>query len=251
MERIEQWAARASVFKYLSLGFSPPGPIPYPGLFTRLREACGCLPERHREVLAPLVEMEIQEGPDEGEYWRLFGPGGVISPYETEYDPLVAARKGHELADLMGFYTAFGFKLREPATSSVEAAQRELPDHLAVELEFLSLLLLKLLYARREGMRDAEEVTHTAMTAFLRDHLGGWVEPFAERVERAPVSSTFRALAKLLRAFIGEECRLLGVAPLTIHGTAERPKEAVECPFASECRVGPLSLSLDIDSSPR
>jgi len=251
MERIEQWAARASVFKYLSLGFSPPGPIPYPELFTRLREACGCLPERHREVLAPLVEMEIQEGPDEGEYWRLFGPGGVISPYETEYDPLVAARKGHELADLMGFYTAFGFKLREPATSSVEAAQRELPDHLAVELEFLSLLLLKLLYARREGMRDAEEVTHTAMTAFLRDHLGGWVEPFAERVERAPVSSTFRALAKLLRAFIGEECRLLGVAPLTIHGTAERPKEAVECPFASECRAGPLSLSLDIDSSPR
>src|SRR3990172_2492371 len=273
MERIEQWAARASVFKYLSLGFSPPGPIPYPGLFTRLREACGCLPERHREVLAPLVEMEIQEGPDEGEYWRLFGPGGVISPYETEYDPLVAARKGHELADLMGFYTAFGFKLREPAASgsalrqaqggeerrtadltveaSVEAAQRELPDHLAVELEFLSLLLLKLLYARREGMREAEEVTHTAMTAFLRDHLGGWVEPFAERVEKAPVSSAFRELAKLLRAFIGEECRLLGVAPLTIHGTAERPKEAVECPFASECRAGPLSLSLDIDSSPR
>ena len=251
MERIEQWAARASVFKYLSLGFSPPGPIPYPELFTRLREACGCLPERHREVLAPLVEMEIQEGPDEGEYWRLFGPGGVVSPYETEYDPLVAARKGHELADLMGFYTAFGFKLREPATSSVEAAQRELPDHLAVELEFLSLLLLKLLYARREGMREAEEVTHTAMTAFLRDHLGGWVEPFAERVEKAPVSSAFRALAKLLRAFIGEECRLLGVAPLTIHGTAERPKEAVECPFASECRAGPLSFSLDIDSSPR
>ncbi len=260
MERIEQLAARASVFKYLSLGFSPPGPIPYPELFIRLREACGFLPERHQEVLAPLVEMEIQEGPDEGEYWRLFGPGGVVSPYETEYDPLVAARKGHELADLMGFYTAFGFKLREHATSgsadltveaSVEAAQRELPDHLAVELEFLSLLLLKFLYARREGMREAEEVTHTAMTAFLRDHLGGWVEPFAERVEKAPVSSAFRALAKLLRAFIGEECRLLGVAPLTIHATTERPKEAVECPFASECRAGPLSLSLDIDSSPR
>lgn len=239
MERIEQLAARASVFKYLSLGFSPPGPIPYPELLTRLREACGCLPGPHREVLAPLVEMEVQEGPDEGEYWRLFGPGGVVSPYETEYDPLVAARKGHELADLMGFYTAFGFKLREPAVeASVEAAQRELPDHLAVELEFLSLLLLKLLYARREGMREAEEVTHTAMTAFLRDHLGRWVEPFAERVEQVTASSAFRALAKLLRAFIGEECRLLGVAPLTIHSSADRPKEAVECPFARECRAG-------------
>lgn len=255
MERIEQLAARASVFKYLSLGFSPPGPIPYPELLTRLREACGHLPERHREVLAPLVEMEVQEGPDEGEYWRLFGPGGVVSPYETEYDPLVAARKGHELADLMGFYTAFGFKLREPAVSgsaahrpervegpiSVEAAQRELPDHLAVELEFLSLLLLKLLYARREGMREAEEVTHTAMTAFLRDHLGRWVEPFAERVPQVTASSAFRALAQLLRAFIGEECRLLGVAPLTIHSTAERLEEAVECPFATECRAGPSS----------
>jgi TorA maturation chaperone TorD len=231
MERIEQLAARAAVFKYLSLGFSPPGPIPYPELLPRLREACGFLPECHREVLAPLIEVEIQEGPDEGEYWRLFGPGGVVSPYETEYDPLVAARKGHELADLMGFYTAFGFKRRE--------RERELPDHLAVELEFLSLLLLKLLYARREGMREAEEVTHTAISVFLRDHLGRWVEPFAERVEQATASSAFRALAKLLRAFIGEECRLLDVTPLTIHGTAERPEGAVECPFASECRAGP------------
>lgn len=223
METIEQLAARASVFKYLSLGFSPPGTIPYSELFTRLGEACRFLPN-HQEIL-PYSELRTPNS-EEGEYWRLFGPGGTVSPYETEYDPLVNARKGHELADLLGFYIAFGFKLREG----------ELPDHLAVELEFLSLLLLKLLYARREGMEEAEAVTSTAIASFLRDHLGRWVEAFAERVETEAESETFRALAKLLRAFIGEECRLLGVAPLSIQSTAERPKEVVECPFAKEGR---------------
>lgn len=222
METIESLAARASVSKYLSLGFSPPGPISYPELFTHLREAW--------EVLGhPLPPLPLQGGgkgweSEEGEYWRLFGPGGIVSPYETEYDPLVNARKGHELADLLGFYTAFGFKLREG----------ELPDHLAVELEFLSLLFLKLLYARRAGMHEAEEVTSTAIASFLRDHLGRWVAAFAERVEREADSETFRAVARLLLAFIQEECRLFGVTPLTIQSTAERPKEAVECPFAKE-----------------
>lgn len=246
METIEQLAARASVFKYLSLGFSPPGPLPYSELFTRLGEACGFLPN-HQEILpSSLFDCGLEIGDcgddrspsirtpnsEEGEYWRLFGPGGTVSPYETEYDPLVNARKGHELADLLGFYTAFGFKLREG----------ELPDHLAVELEFLSLLLLKLLYARREGMREAEEVTRTAIASFLQDHLGRWVEAFAERVEKATASSALRALAKLLRAFIGEECRLFSIAPLTIQSTAvstelgagKRPKDPVECPFAKE-----------------
>lgn len=227
MDTNEHLAARAAVFTYLSLGFSPPGTVALPELFVRLREAIRFLPLRHQELLAPLVETGDQDRPGEGEYWRLFGSGGTVSPYETEYDPLVGVRKGHELADLLGFYTAFGFGLSE--------AQREFPDHLAVELEFMSLLLLKVLYARKKEMAEAEVLTRDAAAAFLRDHLGRWVEAFAERLQRETESASFRALARVLQTFLGEEWRLLGVTPLTIGAALDRPGETVECPFAEQC----------------
>lgn len=226
METIEHLAARASLFKYLSLGFSPPGTISFPELFAHLREACASLPPGHRELLAPILETEIPQWSEE-DYGRLFGPGGVVSMYETEYDPLVAVRKGHELADILGFYHAFGFRLRE--------VRPELPDHLAVELEFLSLLLLKLLYARQHGMAEAQEVTHNAIASFLRDHLGRWVEAFAEGVEQARGALAIRTLARLLRAFVKEECRLFEVDPIVIAGGG-RTEEEIACPFATECK---------------
>jgi TorA maturation chaperone TorD len=232
MDTNEHLAARAAVFTYLSLGFSPPGTVALPEVFVRLREATGFLPPRYQELLAPLVETAVQDQPGEGEYWRLFGSGGTVSPYETEYDPLVGVRKGHELADLLGFYTAFGFKIGE--------AQREFPDHLAVELEFMSLLLLKVLYARQKGMAEAEELTRDAAAAFLRDHLGRWVEAFAERLQGETESASFRALARLLQTFLGEEGRLLGVTPMTIGASLDRPGETVQCPFAGQCgALGP------------
>ena len=226
METIEHLAARASLFKYLSLGFSPPGTISFPELFAHLREACASLPPGHRELLAPILETEIPQWSEE-DYGRLFGPGGVVSIYETEYDPLVAVRKGHELSDLLGFYTAFGFELR--------GDRHELPDHLAVELEFMSLLLVKLLYARQRGMEEAQEVTYTAIASFLRDHLGRWVEAFAEAVDQARAFLAYELLARIVRDLVGEECRLSGIDPIPMSGAARRAEEEVACPFVTKC----------------
>ncbi len=226
METIEHLAARASLFKYLSLGFSPPGMIPFAELFRRLRQACSSLPPGHRKALTSLLETEIAERSEE-DYWRPFGPGGVVSIHETEYDPLVAVRKGHELADILGFYTAFGFRLRE--------GQSELPDHLAVELEFVSLLLLKLLYARQHAMAEPAEVTHKAIASFLRDHLGRWVEAFAEAVDQARAFLAYGVLARIVRDFVGEECRLMGIDPIPISGSPRRGEEEVVCPFVTKC----------------
>ena len=227
METIQHLAGRALFFKYLSLGFSPPGTISFSDLFAGLNEAYSFLPPRHQEGLAPVLGIEIREWPEEKDYWRLFGPGGVVSLHETEYDPLVTVRKGHELADIAGFYTAFGFKRRDSGL--------DLPDHLAVELEFVGLLLLKLLYARREGIAEAEEVTRKGIAAFLRDHLGSWIEAFAEAVDQAQAFLAYGVLARIVRDLVGEECRLSGIDPIPMSGAARRGEEEVACPFVTKC----------------
>ena len=94
------------------------------------------LPEGHQAMLRPIVrEAPIcRSGATEPEYSRLFGVGLAATPYETEYDPLASARKGHRLADLLGFYEAFGVRLADH--------RKEFPDHIAAELEFMAILLV-------------------------------------------------------------------------------------------------------------
>ena len=69
-------------------------------------------------------------------------PAGC-SPYEGSYGaaPLLAG-KGAALADIAGFYAAFGMT---PGAAEVE-------DHIAAELEFMSVLALKEAAALAEGL---------------------------------------------------------------------------------------------------
>lgn len=219
--------ARSACYKLLSLAFLPPGKTA-PGLFSGLDRIIADLPEDHRTALRPLILQAAGfEGPADGEYSRLFGVSLAATPYETEYDPLASVRKGHRLADLLGFYEAFGFRLSEDA--------KEFPDHIAVELEFMAVLLLKTAQAQLEGREEATAVCREATGKFLADHLGGWGMAFADRVEAATEDMFYRFAARLLRAFIRAECRLLGVEALPPAASAPRDPGPLACPFVTEC----------------
>jgi len=112
-------------------------------------------------------------GPEIGaELTRLF-VRAVVPPYETSYESARSAPGGKTLAlaDIAGFYRAFGFQ-----------AQGERPDHLAPELEFLSLLCVKEAYARLTGEREGAEVCAEARIKFIREHLAPWLPSFCQRV---------------------------------------------------------------------
>ncbi len=100
------------------------------------------------------------------EYSRALGVTGSLC-YETEYGLPHEFRQSQELADLAGFYRAFGFGLGGPV--------RERPDHVAVELEFMYALSLKEAYAASQGLMEAAEICADAERKFLRDHLGRWL----------------------------------------------------------------------------
>jgi hypothetical protein len=156
---------------------------------------------------------------------RLFGP--VISrscpPCETEYlRSRDAFHRAQQLADIAGFYRAFGV---EPSRQRPQRA-----DHIALELEFVALLLEKLASSDEDAQAREEHarIVRDAHRAFLADHLTTWVPQFAQRLVEHGLAvaaalddevgqAQVRLLvgvARLLCGWIVTERRCAGLPPL-------------------------------------
>jgi len=162
------------------------------------------------------------------EYVFLFDREARCPPYEGAWgDTPQLAGKSALLADIAGFYAAFGL---EPS-----AVRPDAEDHVAPECEFMSVLCLKEAYALAEGMTEALEVTRGAQVSFLSEHLGRWVEGFAGSVKEATPLRYYGALADLLTAWVREDTAALGVEPQRVSGRFGRDpvqEEAFTCPMA-------------------
>lgn len=175
------------------------------------------------EGIGPLMRWLSEHGADldllRSHHLDLFERGKArVSLYETEYGRMRGSRKGVCLADIAGFYRAF----------SLELADGEMLDHVAVELEFYATLLMK--HAELEALGDDEGVfvVSDAMRKFLEAHLGTFVDALAgqvaERGDRV-YATLFGWIAHLLRG----ECLLMHakVEPLDYFddgGLADEPR---------------------------
>ncbi|MBI3159843.1 MAG: molecular chaperone TorD family protein [Chloroflexi bacterium] len=130
-----------------------------------------------------------------------FGAAGSLC-YETEYGLPHEYRQSQELADLGGFYRAFGFQMG--------GSTRERPDHLAVELEFMSVLALKEALACENGSDDHAEICVDAARKFVQDHLGRWFELFRQSLALTAGDSPFARLAEYATAFLKADAARLG-----------------------------------------
>lgn len=77
------------------------------------------------------------------------------------------------------------------------------PDHIALELGFISFL------AEQALEDDRREDALRASLIFLRNHLQPWLTPFCDSLEVAAQEPFFRALATLTRQFISADLRQL------------------------------------------
>ncbi len=161
---------------------------------------------------------------------RLFGHTvrGEVPLYETEYGADELFLQPQELADLGGFYGAFGL-VTAPGV-------RERPDHVSCECEFLMFLARKAAVACERSDATMEKETHKATRLFLRDHLGCFLPALAARLERADPGGFYGALAALACAFIVRECRAfdvpMGPATLSLRDPLEdrTPMACGSCP---------------------
>lgn len=125
---------------------------------------------------------------------------GDCPVYETDYGPRDVWRQSNELADIAGFYRAFGF---DPLG--------ERPDHAAVELEFLHVLAYKEAWATAHRDEANARLCREATAAFVRDHALTWLPALAARVEALAGEDAYAAVARLLSAFCSAESERLGV----------------------------------------
>jgi TorA maturation chaperone TorD len=194
--------AREDVCRFLAACYyEPDTAFEEEGMFASLREAAATgYPE-----LAPLAAglgEAYRRGGSEAllvDYARLFlGPAQRLAePYGSVWLDDAATLMGASTLDVQGLYRAADFDVDEDF--------RELPDHVAVELEFLYLLL----YREHEALIGADEAGRKALLdlrrRFLTRHLGAWIPRFASAVRQNAQCDFYRQLAELSEAVVGIE----------------------------------------------
>lgn len=133
------------------------------------------------------------------EHARLFvGPFQLVAPpYGSIYLDDAKTVMGDSTAKVAAFYHACGLHLADDF--------HELPDHFAVELEFMSYLAFKEREAETAG--DKTEVLRfiSLQREFLDRFLLPWLEPFTSAVVIDAEAPFYQAIARCTAAFINAD----------------------------------------------
>jgi putative dimethyl sulfoxide reductase chaperone len=200
---VKRIAARADLGRLLAACYYQPGPeFAEERLFDSMRTAAAEL-DADLAVLAqamgealdaqPLDELQI-------DYTRLFlNPAGPLAaPYESAWlagkDPMVFDEVIQSVVDS---YRAGGY--------GVDEGFRDLPDHIAAELEFLYTLIFREARAAASG-NDAERAEAIDLRRrFVERHLGRWIGPFAAALRGSGETALYRTLGDLTERFVRSE----------------------------------------------
>jgi len=176
----------------------------------------------------------------ETNYSLLFGHAvrGSCPLYELEYGQAEIVQQAGELADIAGFYGAFGL---ESTQGSMERV-----DHVAVECEFMSVLCAKQATGVLSNNSDLVDACYEAQRTFLRDHLARWLPALAAKVVKADYDGIYGHLARVSSAFLASECRALGITPgpdyLELRRVDPNADTEIQCGPAPAEQLVPLTM---------
>jgi TorA maturation chaperone TorD len=160
-------------------------------------------------IVARLIEIARKSTLEDldGARQRLFGhtAHGQVPPYETEYGLDDLFRQSQELADIGGFYNAFGL--------AVASSAHERQDHIGAECEFMAFLSFREARALSAGDTKTFQVVRDAGRSFLKDHLGRFGRAFARSLRKEAGQPFYRTTADLLFAFLTAESFVFGLPP--------------------------------------
>lgn len=225
----EKVLAKTDIYRFLSLAFTFPDSDmarSLRDLADDMEEVVNLLPydirAEFRSFRKAIEGIDIEEL--KPEYTELFLTRMICPPYETSYGRK-NFNKPNIIADISGFYRAFGFSLSENANV--------MHDNISVELEFLGILALKEAYAIEKGMEENLDICLSAEKKFLSEHLGTWAELFCRNLGNRTTEDYYRALSVLTERFMECELRSQGIV-IDIEGIRELPKEdeTMTCPMA-------------------
>lgn len=192
-----------------------------------------CFRQPTPELFAAFQELELFRDALQGcslealqrEHALLFSltVGGGIAMNEIEYVDTHGFNKTQLLADISGFYQAFGM--------TVAAGERV--DFVGVEMEFMHWLLTKEKHALDRNEQSNAQVCGDAARAFLKEHAGCWVPSVGQRLLQETRLPFYRNVGQALVDFIDSECQRLEVEPAVMALTPSAPgpiADDQECP---------------------
>lgn len=196
-------SARSILYSFVSAMFSPPdlqkfGLLCNAGFVNQVMSSCELIEPRLAERA-----MKIFQQMDTGiqpEFMQVFGHtlSNDTSLYEMEHltskDVFAMTQN---LADISGFYKAFGLQ--------VDPGERA--DHLAVEAEFLGFVLLKEVLALQKGETGNAKICQDAAKAFWDDHFSNWIPSFISSIPWKANYLFYSQAAQFLDCFIASETR--------------------------------------------
>jgi DMSO reductase family type II enzyme chaperone len=149
-------------------------------------------------------------------------------PCESVYTTRDVFQQTQELSDIAGFFRAFGLEL----------ADRERPDHISVELEFMHFLTYKEAYAVIHHGPSKARLCREVQRKFMQDHLGRWAFQFAKRLREKAGEGYFGCVASLVEALLSAEIAFLRARPEAVVAGPDwrglNPDDD-SCPAAGEC----------------
>lgn len=130
------------------------------------------------------------------EYHRLFGgPYRLLAPpYASLYLESEPTVMGPSTLKVLAMYEEAGFLL--------SPSYKDLPDHIAAELEFMALLCEEEGEAwQRDDLFEAAKLI-SREESFLRGHLVRWIPNFTSKLLASTESPFYRALASLVQNYV-------------------------------------------------
>jgi DMSO reductase family type II enzyme chaperone len=118
---------------------------------------------------------------------------------------------------LMGNSTIDAVKTYRKSGVEMDKDQKDMPDHISVELEFMYYLLAKEMEAEAAADKENTDRYRQAREDFMRRHLGAWVLKFTDKMKEGAKTGFYRGLAECTSAFLKQEMK-----GLAVH-TAEQP----------------------------
>lgn len=166
----------------------------FPNLTQNLQNVCPAAEpsaQRMKECLEAYTEEELVV-----EYARLFvGPFGLKAPpYGSVYIDGDHTVMGPSTLETIGLYEQEGLARDE--------GFRELPDHIAVELEFMYYLSYCQVEALQKGDMVRAEMYRLKQEQFRTGFLAKWVPPFCNNIQEETDNGFYSALADCVAAFI-------------------------------------------------
>jgi TorA maturation chaperone TorD len=160
--------------------------------------------------VAPIVEAaaEATRGGLEETYVRIFtlSTSTDCPTFESAMFGGDHIQQTERMADIAGFYRAFGVDPRAPGFR---------PDDICVELEFMGFLCRKQAYAAEHlGAPRVSQVLR-AERMFLREHLGRWAGSLGQRVSlRTEPGSFYHDVGRALDAWLIADAAFIGAGPI-------------------------------------